>query len=1160
MTVYALLVGIDQYASAQVRDLSGCIQDVERFGEFLRARVAEDRLALKMLTDAQATRQNIIAGFEHLKQAGAEDVALFYYSGHGSQELAPEKFWHLEPEHLNETLVCHDSRSGSEAWDLADKELAHLLSQVSQRKPHLLVILDSCHSGSGTRDIEEGVRLAPVDYRVRPLNSYLSQDVADQPPPEGANWFALPESEHLLMAACRAEEVARERFIDGAYHGVFSYYLLDALQRTGTGLTYRDLFKQVNAMVRTKVAEQSPQLEITPGMNVNQAFLGDGTVLAHKPYFTLAHRPDEGWIIDGGMVHGLPPVTSPETTLLAVFEPETNIDHLENLAGALGEVAAIEVRPSYSRVRVNLAGGGELDPNSTYKAVVTALPLTPVIVHLEGEKAALDLVRTYLNEANDGQPSLLVAEGEAGTEELRLTAQDHRYRIRRATEAYPLAVDIPGFTKDSAHQVVQRLEHLARWLKTAELDNKTTRLPVEAIRMEVCELVEENGQQTEKPFEGSDEFRLIYQRQPNGQWRQPRLRIKFTNQHDRPLYLALLDLTESYKVFTGLLPDSFNVLKLEPGNTAFVNNGDPVYMSVPKRLWQQGMVETHDLFKVIISTAEFDATLLQQNELDTTFTTRDLRSIPRMSTLNRLMHRVQSRAVGREPEEDEDYADWTTMAVSVRTVRPQEATAIEPGRDVSLGAGVSLSAHPTLQAKARLLTAPESSRDLGNLAMPAWLRNDPAVSKPFEFTNTRGAGQPALSVLELAEINDYTAVTPEQPLKMQVAAPLADHEEVLPLGFDGEFFLPLGRVTRRAPEGVEITLERLPKPEPTRSLVGSLRIYFQKVISETIGVKTQYPRLAVVTYDRAKKKVVYNDEPDAVKAAVTSAQRVVLYIHGIIGETTGMTSSAWLRSLKDASGLVALADQYDVVLAFDYENLNTGIQPTGRALAAKLKVAGLGPGHGKTFHVVAHSMGGLVARWMIENEGGQEMVQHLFMLGTPNGGSPWSHIQDWATVALTIGLNSLAPVAWPVSIAGNLLSLTERIDVMLDEMAPTSEFLKNLAASPDPGIPYTLIAGNTSIIEAAKPANGAEESRIQRLLKRFSSQRIMHGAANLAFFKHPNDVAASVDSIKHVPAGRTPQSQMTEVACDHLSYFSSAAGLRALAEVVLAAQEGRHGI
>ena len=110
--IYALLVGIDDYPKP-VTSLKGCINDVIAIEEYLESRVEteEFKLNLKTLRDEEATRQAIIDGFrEHLCQANSNDVALFYYSGHGSRENAPPEFWNFQPDKLNETLVCYDSR------------------------------------------------------------------------------------------------------------------------------------------------------------------------------------------------------------------------------------------------------------------------------------------------------------------------------------------------------------------------------------------------------------------------------------------------------------------------------------------------------------------------------------------------------------------------------------------------------------------------------------------------------------------------------------------------------------------------------------------------------------------------------------------------------------------------------------------------------------------------------------------------------------------------------------------------------------------------------------------------------------------------------------------------------------------------------------------
>ncbi|HEY53862.1 MAG TPA: caspase family protein, partial [Caldilineae bacterium] len=112
-TVYALLVGIDDYP-APVNPLKGCVNDIERMHTLLQERIVGDGDEYKplLLTNGAATRQGVIDGFHnHLAQAGEHDVALFCYSGHGSQQKSPPEFWDLEPDRRDETLVCYDSRS-----------------------------------------------------------------------------------------------------------------------------------------------------------------------------------------------------------------------------------------------------------------------------------------------------------------------------------------------------------------------------------------------------------------------------------------------------------------------------------------------------------------------------------------------------------------------------------------------------------------------------------------------------------------------------------------------------------------------------------------------------------------------------------------------------------------------------------------------------------------------------------------------------------------------------------------------------------------------------------------------------------------------------------------------------------------------------------------
>jgi hypothetical protein len=843
--VYALLVGINDYPTP-INPLRGCVNDVKRMLAFLQQRTqhSEFTFAPLILTSGDhdnteeitPTRQAVIDGFRtHLSKASNNDVAIFYYSGHGSQAPSPPEFWHLEPDRLDETLVCYDSRTAG-GWDLADKELAQLIAEVTANGPHVVVILDCCHSGSGTRasaEEEMCVRRVPTDARLRPLETLLVTPAQAEVfgdtgrSVKGGGWYSLPKGRHTVLAACSPEEEAKELFLEGEQRGAFSYYLLDTLQRASANLTYRDLFKRVNAQVRARVAAQSPQMEATNTPDLDQPFLG-GAIAAGPSYFTLSHDKQRGWVIDGGAVHGIPGPTGAETTLLALFPFDAHADQLTSLATAIGEARVQQVFPAQSAVDVTLTSGAVPDPDTTYKAVVTALPLPPLVVTFEGDPVGLALVRTALATASPhGDASSLVCEGDREAAELLLQAVANCYRIRRKGDGYTLVVDMPGWNPGSAQLVIQRLECIARWRKIVELANPTSRIAATDIRLDILCPTKE-GQWL--PVAASAHAHLEYTFRNNA-WQQPQFKIKLTNTSPRRLYCILLDLPETYGVFS-MLPGGG--VWLAPGQEAWANNGEPMYGQVLDNLWQQGVIEFQDTLKLIVSTDESDATLLVQDDLPVTVlraVNKSTRMIAHMHTLNRLMHRVQTRHFSAQPAGAESLADWTTAEVSFTTLRPLAAADISrPGHMIPVGHGVTVVGHARLQAQARLTSLPQMGREAGNLALPALLRDHSEVIQPLEFSISRN-GEPGLSVLELVDVVDHTVVAEDNPLVVQIDNVLGADEYLLPLGYDGELYLPLGR-TERTANSMQVVLERLPAPTSSgqRDLKGSIKILFQKLV------------------------------------------------------------------------------------------------------------------------------------------------------------------------------------------------------------------------------------------------------------------------------------------------------------------------------------------
>jgi len=173
---YALLVGINQYEISPVQfpkagniDLSGCLNDVELFKTWLEEKIpAEERQIFEPLLDQNATKEKVIKAIQtQLGNAGPEDTALFYFSGHGCREKAGNTIRRFTVGDEIEALVCHDSLAGATTTPLADLEIRYLFHQLASKENppgRIIIITDACNSGGVTRSLFNSSirRLGPV--------------------------------------------------------------------------------------------------------------------------------------------------------------------------------------------------------------------------------------------------------------------------------------------------------------------------------------------------------------------------------------------------------------------------------------------------------------------------------------------------------------------------------------------------------------------------------------------------------------------------------------------------------------------------------------------------------------------------------------------------------------------------------------------------------------------------------------------------------------------------------------------------------------------------------------------------------------------------------------------------------------------------------------
>ena len=594
--IYALIVGIDAYA-APLRALEGCVNDARAMEDLLERRYGAK---CAVLLNERATRQNIIDGFRgHLAQAGAGDSAVFFYAGHGSQVPTGGLFATIEASGKLQSLVCIDSRP--DGYDLVDKDIAVLISELADKGAHVTLLMDSCHSGSISRAVDDRgtatkpplVRSAPDRSDLHPQEAFVRRrNVSDA---EALNMTLASvegfkpdvSGRHLLLAACESsqssQEVAEQR------HGLFTLCLLQALGSSDEGLTYDELYARVRSLQLQKIraapefAEQNPRLESLAG-DANRMGLFLRMTPAPRTDYFLARFLGGQWMLDGGALNRL----SPGDTL-AVYSVETANRELSDTTKAMGSVTITAAGPAESLLET---GSVPLDPVQQYKAVVRRRAAT-LNVALSGDAPGVDLLRSVLQSA----PSVM--EGTPA----RLTARWEGEQILLATDSGRKTPGPFAATQEGAAQAAAALEHMAKWLLRLEMTNPKSGIGPEQVQFA---LIDKDGRELDCPPLG--ELELRSRRDASGVWEEAGFTARITNRTGTTFFVALLAFAEDWSIYTGLIAGGTEALQPVADGQSFplyALSGEPIRMTI-----DAGASESQDELMLIVSSDNFNADAL----------------------------------------------------------------------------------------------------------------------------------------------------------------------------------------------------------------------------------------------------------------------------------------------------------------------------------------------------------------------------------------------------------------------------------------------------------------------------------------------------------------------------------------------------------------------
>ncbi|MCK5919113.1 MAG: caspase family protein [Cocleimonas sp.] len=648
MTIYCLLVGINEYKIDPRLSLNGCHNDVDLLSKTLQLKLAVKEENIKSLKSQQATRQNIIEQFQqHLtQQAQADDVALFYFSGHGAQSKTADEFKDIEPDGLEESFVCHDSRVDGSP-DLRDKELRYLIKDLTDTGAHVVIFLDCCHGGHGTRlkpDKMEQVRMAPKILEKSPLSSYLFNQRMQT---DLASTGGLAEGRHILMSACQDFQLSREKILgkDFNVYGLFTYSLCKTLNTLQYPVSYRELRNRVHAFVLRNNLNQSPQVEAIAGAAEMETVLG-GEIL---PNTLLVTKGKKEWTVNAGAIHGLN--KQDEITL---FKESKDSQQQSNPITK----ANIKTLNSFDSL-LKIANTSQLD-RSQYSAIITQqsfekMPVkidcgdqSPVIIKLLEKEGNVQSPAHYLKHRPDNPDYILKKEDD-----------NNAFYIVQAGDDQPLFIK-----QENVLDTLNQLASIARFWYKFTINNPVSNIPPDAVDIVIH-------------YNNRDYINesVAFEYQYDGEnWQQPsfHLELRLKPNYSQPLYCALLFFDGSNGDITPALLsgvwlshiDSTQQGKLNAQPIVKAYEGKAIRLGIKDELLERGntTVCVQDYLKLIICEKEFNASIMSQQGLDLykeKSNTRGLHSI-----LDTLMNNAHYRSLMIENEMVE-VADWTSKSIDI---------------------------------------------------------------------------------------------------------------------------------------------------------------------------------------------------------------------------------------------------------------------------------------------------------------------------------------------------------------------------------------------------------------------------------------------------------------------------------------------------------------
>ncbi len=303
-TKHALIIAVGDYPTEGGWSSISSVNDVALIqSALLQQGFQQDNI--NIIINENAKKQGITEQISALSgKVKKGDIVVIHFSGHGQQIMDNGTD---ELDGYDESLIPFDAKlyfSNNYQGEnhLRDDEMTSLLNSIRKNlgdSGNVLVILDSCHSGTGTRGLAKS-RGTDVKFRSPDYDPAKKQDEDNFSDIEtdDSNFASL-----VVLSGASQEELNYE-YIDrnnGSSYGSLSYSFSKALAEATPETTYRALFDKIKVEMSMIAPKQSPQIE----GDIDMKIFG-GQAVEQQPYFMIDAWYDKNTVtIKAGNLMGI---------------------------------------------------------------------------------------------------------------------------------------------------------------------------------------------------------------------------------------------------------------------------------------------------------------------------------------------------------------------------------------------------------------------------------------------------------------------------------------------------------------------------------------------------------------------------------------------------------------------------------------------------------------------------------------------------------------------------------------------------------------------------------------------------------------------------------------------------------------------------------------